>query len=258
MDNILNNINEKYILDPKHNYAVFDFDNTCIINDIGEATINFLCENKLLKDQDLLDTKYPNSSKYHQAVLHYYYKLLDTKKMEQAYSFGAQCLSGFSIHEIEKLIKKIISTEGTEIQTKNLFNISVNKGLQIQKTVSSILDYSSQNNIDIYIISASPEYIVNIAFPLFYPNIKATVIGVKNKCEDSILSKNLLYPLSMSEGKVTNIQNKIHLTKRPLLAVGDSMNDFPMLKYSLIPIVVYRNNDLSKYAKQNNWDIITK
>ena len=35
-------------------FAVFDFDNTCIINDIGEAMFAFLCRNKLLKNNNLL------------------------------------------------------------------------------------------------------------------------------------------------------------------------------------------------------------
>ena len=39
-------------------YAVFDFDNTCIINDIEEASFAFICENRLLKDFSLLNQKY--------------------------------------------------------------------------------------------------------------------------------------------------------------------------------------------------------
>ena len=34
----------------KRRFAVLDFDNTCIINDIGEATFAFACENRLIKN----------------------------------------------------------------------------------------------------------------------------------------------------------------------------------------------------------------
>ena len=35
-------------------FAVLDFDNTCIVNDVGEATLAFICRNHLLRCGELL------------------------------------------------------------------------------------------------------------------------------------------------------------------------------------------------------------
>ena len=35
-------------------FAVLDFDNTCIVNDVGEATLAFMCRNRLLRYGGLL------------------------------------------------------------------------------------------------------------------------------------------------------------------------------------------------------------
>ena len=35
-------------------FAVLDFDNTCIVNDVGEATLAFICRNHLLRCGELM------------------------------------------------------------------------------------------------------------------------------------------------------------------------------------------------------------
>ena len=256
MDSLLKKIENKQKQSLEYNYAVFDFDNTCIVNDIGEAILHFLCRNNLLRDHNLLKDNYIDIYEYHQAVFTYYYKLLNNRLTEQAYILCAQCISGFSVDEIKNITKHAITYEGTIITKENIFGININKGLKKRDTLSKILEYSQKNNIDVFIVSSSPEYLVKIAFHLFYPKINATIIGIKNITKKSIITKELVYPLSILSGKVLNIKNNIHPSIKPLFAIGDSMNDFKMLEYSQLPIVVYQKNNLSNYAQKNNWDII--
>ncbi len=49
---------------------------------------------------------------------------------------------------------------------------------------------------------------------------------------------------------------RLNSDKRPLLGVGDSINDLPMLEYCEIKAVVDRQNSLAKKAKQNGWLLI--
>ena len=65
-------------------FAVFDFDNTCIINDITEAVLYYLSANNLFKDENLLSFK---SENYAKDVFENYYKLLDENKTREAYEF---------------------------------------------------------------------------------------------------------------------------------------------------------------------------
>ena len=60
----------------------------------------------------------------------------------------------------------------------------------------------------------------------------------------------------MFEGKIECIKKFIDKDIPPLLGVGDSINDLPMLEYCNIKVIVDRQNDLSEYAKQNNWFLI--
>src|ERR1700688_4343182 len=50
-------------------FAVLDFDNTCIVNDIGEATLAFMCRNHLLRCGDLLPSgPRPCDPAYHEGA----------------------------------------------------------------------------------------------------------------------------------------------------------------------------------------------
>src|SRR5580704_15440471 len=59
-------------------FAVLDFDNTCIVNDIGEATLAFMCRKHLLRCGELLPSgAQPCSPAYHEQVFRHYHQLLD-------------------------------------------------------------------------------------------------------------------------------------------------------------------------------------
>jgi hypothetical protein len=82
---------------PKAEYpfAIFDFDNTCIVNDIGEATFAYLCRNNLLKDFSLLSDETDHES-YHERVFQTYQNLYELGDIKNAYALNAQMFSGFT------------------------------------------------------------------------------------------------------------------------------------------------------------------
>ena len=228
-------------------YAVLDFDNTCIINDIGEAVLAYMCENDLLKKRGCKKT------------FQTYYKLLETKnirKIKQACKLLIQTFEGFSKNEIKSITQKVIKFEGNKIKKRNLFGVEIAKGITLKSEIKEIIQSLNKNNIQVWIVSASPKICVKETFKYFFPTNKANIIGFENKLEKEIFTKELVSPFPLFEGKVQCIKKYINKKIKPILAIGDSENDKKMLEYSKIKLVVNRDNSLSQLAKQKGWDNI--
>jgi phosphoserine phosphatase len=130
----------------------------------------------------------------------------------------------------------------------------VAKGLRVREDVIILLKSLQTNNVAIWIVSASPEAVVTAA--LQHYAIPGTCIGMRLEKDGDLLTDKVIEPSSTLEGKVSCIQKYIHATQQPVLGIGDSMNDFPMISYSQIKVVVDRKNKLSEEAKQNGWYLI--
>jgi len=231
---------------PKEGYAVFDFDNTCIINDIQEATLSFLCENSLLKN---LDGK---------ATFQKYHQLLENGQTQKAYEFGVTSLAGFSVDEIRKIVREMIASEGSKITKRDLFGIKINKGIKRNEPIFKLIDSLHRKKYEIYVVSASSKFVVEEAIKVFLPNYGIKCIGLENVIDKGILTEKLIHPISMFGGKVDCIKKYISKDKRPILAAGDSMNDKEMLEYSGVKVVVDRNNQLTDIARKKDWIILPK
>jgi len=217
-------------------FAAFDFDNTCIEHDIGELVLAHICRNKLLKDTSLILDQ--NAEKYHELVFRRYHELIGQGDIRSAYLFCTQALSGFTQEEIETIVLSVMKTEGTGVRP----------------VIRELIEWLGKERIDIWVISASAEAIVRPTMQ--YLNILGNCIGLKNIKENNHFTKEIAEPWSIGGGKVSCIQLFIKKDQPPVLGVGDSINDFPMLEYSLIRAVIDRNNELSKEAKRNSWFIL--
>jgi phosphoserine phosphatase len=237
-------------------FAVLDFDNTCIVNDITEATLAYMVRNNLFRDKNLLGSKFKDAEEetYSKAVFENYYKLLDGGKTKEAYEFVSKILSGFSIDEISLLVERVIKFEGENMTITELFGRKIAKGIRPREQITELIGFLKNNGVEVWIISASPEMLVCGAMKHF--NIEANLIGIRNTVVGGKVTSGLEKPLSIYEGKVDCIKKFINPKKRPLLGVGDSMNDMPMLEYCEIKAVVDRQNSLAEKARQNNWFLI--
>src|SRR3989344_2215327 len=110
-------IEERFDGTNENPFAVFDFDNTCIINDIGEATFAYLCGHELLRDRNLLGEK-DESDTYNERVFHTYHGLLKEGKVKAAYMLCTMVFSGFTPGEAEALALAAITEEGRRIGSK--------------------------------------------------------------------------------------------------------------------------------------------
>ncbi|MGH7203415.1 MAG: hypothetical protein ACREHC_03155 [Candidatus Levyibacteriota bacterium] len=139
MDLLQKDIREKVRNHAGSPFAVFDFDNTCIVNDIEEATFAYLCKNGLLKDKTLLGEKADND--YHEHVFTHYYELLDEGKTEEAYMLCAQMFSHFTPQGAEAVTLTAIKEEGNELGTQVIFGRTIAKGLRVRPQVRLLMEF---------------------------------------------------------------------------------------------------------------------
>src|ERR1700712_5325230 len=80
---------------PVQPFAVLDFDNTCIVNDVGEATLAFMCRNQLLRHGGLLPAGAQDCDpSYHERVFRHYHELLGGGDIRAASLLCARILAG--------------------------------------------------------------------------------------------------------------------------------------------------------------------
>ncbi len=233
-------------------FATFDWDGTCITNDVAEATLAYICEHGLLKNTNLL-SDIGETKNYHERVFQEYYRLLK-EDIFRAYLFAARIFAGFTLEGAEKIVKDAIIAEGEKLGKRELFNITIARGLAVRPQVKKLAESLIHRKVAIWIISASSEIAVSVAMRHF--GYKGELIGLRNTIVDSVLTDTIVEPYSIREGKVDCIKKYVSPSQQPVLAIGDSMNDIPMIEYSHTPVVVDCDNALVDLAGDRGWHII--
>ena len=236
-------------------FAVLDFDNTCIVNDVGEATLAFMCSNHLLRRGDLLpggDQR--RDPAYHEQVFHRYHRILNQGDIRTASLLCARILAGFKPDEAAAVVAAALDAEGQVPGAATLFGLPIAHGLAVRPSLRRLIDFSAANSIQIWIVSASPEIAVRAAMQRF--ELGGNLIGLRHRIDDGILSQTLDAPQSIAEGKVDCIKAFIHESRRPLFAVGDSVYDLPMIEYAELHAVVDRDSALTQEAQRRGWFVL--
>ena len=253
---IYNNILEAIKKADKPAFAVFDFDNTCIANDISEATLRYMACHDLFIGRNILGEKIinPRSEDYSKAIFNKYFKLIDSGNTKQAYEFLPKILNDYSENKVSALVKQIMRSEGDKTSEIIFWERKVTKGISVRNNVIEIMNFLKNNGVEIWVVSASPKILVREAMKKL--GIEANLIGIDILMSEDKFSGEIKTPTPIFDGKIDCIKRFIDQNKKPLLGVGDSMNDLPMLEYCDIKMVVNRQNSLTNKAKQNNWILI--
>ncbi len=267
--------------DTTKKYAVFDFDNTCISNDIEELIYMHQAENfcyyssveefdSVLRISDQLVIAPPEI--YHLTkiveddISKLYRKLFNkgTKTKESRdYSFfhgmlslleiaNAYCnrhftyqwilkfLWGFSEVEISNLansvykenllLTKHLVVEQNEFLMSIGLNPTLYRGVQVNQNIFRLMEFLTSRDIDIYIVSAS-------SYEVILGVVKATEFNEsidKNKIIAQHIQKDIIDEIPpIDEGKEKIIRKELfprYGNRNPILAAGDSMGDYWMLK----------------------------
>lgn len=279
LENRINEVIEKY--KNLGHYAVFDCDNTILMNDIQFALIHYLLKFKKFKVtpielQNFLNTKFPkeneltnnfcdifqeaynkdiNSMEYLKFLsnfsefVEYLYFKYDKFDLNIFFSY-----KNMSYEELEKLIEEAISYHNnSEFGIENWIyenNISTYKiGLKIANEMSELIKRLHNNNIDVYVISASTfEVVDSVLQPLkkYISKIYAKKIINKNNIFTGLLDENELRITSLDKKIIIEDILKQKYNKDPIIVAGDSMGDFDMLtgfKNTKISILIDRNRN---------------
>lgn len=236
-------------------FAVFDFDNTCIIHDAGEACLAFLCKNRLLRDDSLLGVPFRGSrASYHEQVFRRYWEILDEEDVLPAYELAAAMFSGFSREEAEETARCAIEQEGRDIGKGELFGISIARGLAPRPAVLDLMSDLASRGTAVWIVSASPAPAVRAAMEAF--GVSGSLIAMESIEKEGVFTRELRRPYSIAEGKVSCIRAYIHPSRRPMLAVGDSANDLAMIEYADRGAVVDRGSRMIGMARERGWIVL--
>ncbi len=241
------------VVQEKQPFAVFDFDNTCIVNDVGEATLAYLCRNKLLKDFSLLDDE-SDDVDYHERIFHKYNELLDGGDIKNAYILNAKMFSGFTPKEADIVVRATIEHEGLELGKTELFGHIISHGLAPNISAIALLDFVRSLGVDVWIVSASTEVAVQEAMKYF--GIEANLIGVRSVIDNGKYIKVLQIPIPIIEGKVECVHKYIKNDSTPVLAVDDSITGISILETAKIKVAINRENALTKEARNRGWFIL--
>ncbi len=236
-------------------FAIFDFDNTCIVNDITEATLTYICKNRLLRDFSLLDGDNTDIDLYHKKFIQTYYQLLKDGKIFDGYLLIVKMFSGFTKKEAEHIVLQTIKSEGKNIGSSKLYGVKIAHGLKVQSNIISLINYLKLNKIKVHILSASSEIAVAVATKYFKIDTD-NIIGMKHIIKNGIITSSFKKPYSILGGKVDCMRKYISRTKSPLLVADDSNTGISILETSSIKVVVNRNNELTKIAKKRKWFLI--
>ena len=236
-------------------FAVLDFDNTCIVNDVGEATLAFLCGNNLLRCSDLLPSGgEPGDRAYHDEVFRHYHQLLNAGDIRAASLLCARILAGFTPDEAAAVVAGALDAEGNIPGATELFGIPIARGLAVRPALRRLIDFATAKGVHIWIVSASPAIAVQAAMQRF--GLPGNLIALRHRIVDGVLSRTLVAPHSIQEGKVDCIKTFIDGKQRPLFAVGDSVYDLPMLEYARLRAVVERGNAMTPEARRRGWFVL--
>lgn len=274
-------------------FAVFDFDNTCIYNDIGDMVFHHFVEHMLYRFDDdrfwacfdpedrpdLLKQRTlaalaiaPQARANHPAYLEYLghfsglYQAHDQRHGHgHAYLWVVHLLVGLTAQNIHNWSADAYKDQLQQpigfTTIPNTLNpddpIKRPTGVRICQSIRLLFHALRQAHIKVWIVSASSKWWVEPFAKLF--DVPTNQVLGNRLIEDNqgVLTEHILEPKSYRQGKVDLIREHIHPTTPPVLAVGDAMTDFEMLEVaSRLSLVIDKGNlTLRQHAQQRGWAI---
>ncbi|WP_156300242.1 HAD family hydrolase [Streptobacillus canis] len=278
-ENIKKRIDELIVKSKNNgNYAIFDCDNTILMNDIQYALMHYVLKFKKYRTtpqvlSDFLYKHFPAEEKVLSRFMEIFERAYSVEYTSDVYlEFLANIeelveylffkydhfditmifFYDMSEEELRALIQKAINYHNTiEFGYENWIyedNISSYKtGLAIAKEMEELIKEFHENDIDVYVISGSPRIQVEEVLKPLHPYIKE-IYGkelefINEKITGEIRKGTIE---TYYEGKVEVIEKYIYplYKKGPILVAGDSMGDYNMLtKYedTEISLLIDRN-----------------
>lgn len=269
--------------------AVFDFDNTCIVNDIGEIFSYHLVDGidyryDLDSFWDLIDVRdgrqelrrmvetiqssakpfeHPLYDAYRSEMNAIYTRRLEREGKRDCYAWAVRLHVGMSEDSMVELSRRAIDAELARPLERQTFltsrgeEIAVERGIRMIHAVKELFRLLDENGIEVWICSATNIWTVR-EFAARYGVPSDRVIGNRVRVVDRVLTDELIEPVMFKEGKRAAIEREIGV--RPTIVGGDSDTDFGMLEFAEFPLFLdtETNPAYSEHATRNSWNVVTR
>lgn len=269
--------------------AVFDFDNTCIVNDIGEIFSYYLVDGisyrydldsfwNLIDARDGRDElrrmveaiqsssnpfEHPLYDSYRSEMNAIYTRRLEREGKRDCYAWAVRLHVGLGEDAMVELSNRAIDAELAKPLERQTFltsrgeEIAVERGIRMIHAIRELFRLLDANGIEVWICSATNIWTVR-EFAARYGVPRDRVIGNRVRVVDGVLTDELIEPVMFKEGKRAAIEREIGV--RPTIVGGDSDTDFGMLEFAEFPLFLDTGTDSAyiEHATRNNWNVVTR
>ncbi len=271
--------------------AAIDCDGTLIYNDIGEAMMRYMITRRKLSadrafwnhvvpermGRDALQAAYKavagrSDSEVHdtaayrryRAGMFGLYRQLIEDDMEEAYLFATKVLRGIHERTVADLVEEVLDYEldrplsSEDIPSGPPFaGCVVSTGISVYNEMIDLLQVLEAYGFSTWIVTSSNAYVVKaLARRAGFPEER--VLGIELQTQGGRYTDRVNDPYPIGEGKLELFLDTVG--RSPVLAIGDSMNDAPMLDNCEGVSIAIDNGDEAflDQARENGWLVQTQ
>ncbi len=247
--------------------AAFDFDNTLVFGDLGEAVMfHIALEGLINADADFWEAiAHPlvtsddlenlhrlrdawqksadpiDSAKFAGSVIGLYQKIMDSGGLEDAYRWTKIIFAGRTAQDLRSIASRVFEDEQKrEIKDVPVFSAgTIKTGVRVYTEIHDLISAFLSRGWTVRIVTASPEEAIR-------PVVKEwgleenMVLGMKLERKGDWLLPRISEPMTFGQGKVEKLkQNGIQSLD---FAAGDSFTDWEMMKFAKKALLLDRGS----------------
>jgi phosphoserine phosphatase len=266
--------------------AVFDFDNTCILGDIGELFSHFLIDELLYRFDldafwDLIDEEdgrdnirelalasidLPGASRDASDVYRNYLaemgalygRKLVREGKAATYAWAVLLHLGISELDMKVMSQRAIDIElarPVHVETRDTSrgnNVFINRGIRPFQEIALAMRALERAGFETWVVSATNQWSVE-TFAAHFGIPDDRVVGNRVFVEYGVLTDELVPPALYRDGKVEAVAREIGAT--PTIVFGDSDTDFDMMATAsrLGVVIDHGNEEMRAGADAHGW-----
>lgn len=268
--------------------AVFDFDNTCILGDIGELYSYWLVEQlayrydlesfwdliderdgrhdirDLVEDLARIDREDPAWSDvyatYRAEMAAIYPRKLKRDGKAAAYEWAVRLHVGLTEDSMAEMSRRCALREWEREPGTNVFEtdrgerLEVGVGIRPFREIRQTMELLRERDFEVWVVSATNQWTVATAAELFFGIDSDFVVGNRVRTRDGELTAELVPPALFRDGKVEVIDREIGV--RPTLVFGDSETDLSMMEYADLAVLIDHGDEKARAAAaRHGWAV---